>query len=167
MAGVARIKPVKSALGAKLGTQRFFLNKFSATNSLLPSLPDVANPEIRSFLENVECKEVPVTTLDAYCNENQIESIDLLKLDVQGFEAAVLGGAGTLLQEQRIALVYTEVTFEMHYAGQTTFPQLYATLTEWGFEFVDAYGQTRRSNHSIRWCDMLFVNPAALERALI
>ena len=162
-----RIKPIQCALGANHGTQRFFLNKFSATNSFLPALPSVAHPDIRSLMENVEATDVSVRTLDAFCSENLIGSVDLLKLDVQGFESAVLAGGRTFLEERRIALLYTEVTFEKHYAEQTTFPQLYATLAEAGFEFVDVYGQTRRNNHSIRWCDMLFVNPDALERVLI
>ncbi len=166
VAPCGRIKPVQQAVGAECQSQKFFLNKFSATNSMLPTIPNVAHADIRSLMENVESVDVPVTTLDFFCSRNHLEAIDLLKLDVQGFESEVLSGARVLLEEERVALVYTEVTFENHYAGQTTFAQLYAMLTQSGFELVDIYGQTRTSHHSIRWCDMLFVNPRALEKAL-
>lgn len=167
VAGCDRIKPRQEAVGAECRTQKFFLNKFSATNSMLRTVPGAAHPEVRALMENVESVDVPVTTLDSFVSENHIESIDLLKLDVQGFESEVLRGARTLLEEARIALIYTEVTFETHYTGQTTFARLHDMLTKAGFELVDIYGQTRTVYHSIRWCDMLFVNPCALEKALL
>lgn len=48
-----------------------------------------------SLLSGAE--KVWVTTLDELCAKKKIQSIDVLKIDVQGFEARVLAGAGKIL----------------------------------------------------------------------
>lgn len=51
---------------------------------------------------------VPVIRLDDYCQEHSIEAIDLLKIDVEGFELAVLRGAHRLLQAGKVAAIQFE-----------------------------------------------------------
>ena len=53
--------------------------------------------------------KVPCTTLDAYADRNSIDEIAFLKVDVEGFEAAVFQGARRILSEQRAATIYYEV----------------------------------------------------------
>ncbi len=53
---------------------------------------------------------VQVTTLDAFCAEQDIERIDFLKLDIEGSELPALKGAERLLQEGRIGCVMVETT---------------------------------------------------------
>ncbi len=65
-------------------------------------------------LEPVAVEETPATTVDAYCEKNKIENIDLLKIDVEGAEFQVLKGARKMLAAKRVACL----TFEF---GQTTF----------------------------------------------
>lgn len=65
-------------------------------------------------LQPVAVEETPAMTIDAYCEKNQIEHIDLLKIDVEGAEFQVLKGARKMLAAKRIACL----TFEF---GQTTF----------------------------------------------
>jgi len=49
-----------------------------------------------------------VTTLDKYCADNNIEEIDLLKIDVEGAEHLVLKGATRMLSEKRIRVIQFE-----------------------------------------------------------
>ena len=53
-------------------------------------------------------ERVRVETLDAYCAANNVERIDLLKLDVEGHELEVLRGAAQTFKQKRI----TAVSFE-------------------------------------------------------
>ncbi len=62
----------------------------------------------------VSIEEAPGTTLDLYCERNRIESIELLKVDVEGAEFQVLLGARRMLEARRVGCI----AFEF---GQTTF----------------------------------------------
>lgn len=59
-------------------------------------------------------EETRATTVDLYCERNQITEIDLLKVDVEGAEFQVLLGAQRMLRAKRVRCV----SFEF---GQTTF----------------------------------------------
>jgi FkbM family methyltransferase len=52
---------------------------------------------------------VSMTTLDAFAEGHAIASVDVLKLDVEGHEPAVLDGAGRLLSERRIECLVCEL----------------------------------------------------------
>ncbi|HEY6802739.1 MAG TPA: FkbM family methyltransferase [Pyrinomonadaceae bacterium] len=56
----------------------------------------------------------PATTIDTYCKANDVTSIDLLKIDVEGAEFQVMLGARRMLEERRVRCI----AFEF---GQTTF----------------------------------------------
>jgi len=56
----------------------------------------------------VKTEKVPVETLDGYCHDRNIESIDLLKIDVEGHELDVLKGAVKMLSEKRIHRIQFE-----------------------------------------------------------
>ena len=49
-----------------------------------------------------------VTTLDIFCAENGIRQIDLLKIDVEGFEYVVLKGAQNVLMKGAIKAIQIE-----------------------------------------------------------
>jgi FkbM family methyltransferase len=51
---------------------------------------------------------VKLMTLDDYCQCNNIEKIDFLKIDVEGHELKVLMGAGNLLKEERVKIIQFE-----------------------------------------------------------
>jgi FkbM family methyltransferase len=51
---------------------------------------------------------VDVRRLDTVCAEQGIDRIDVLKIDTEGHELAVLQGAGNLLTERRIGLIQFE-----------------------------------------------------------
>lgn len=51
---------------------------------------------------------IELTTLDFYCEQNKISSIDFLKLDVEGHELAVLRGGKKMFEEGKIKIVQFE-----------------------------------------------------------
>lgn len=54
---------------------------------------------------------VDLMTLDTYCDQADIDQIDLLKIDVQGVEPAVLRGAESLLRDGRIRIIFVELNW--------------------------------------------------------
>lgn len=73
------------------------------------------------YLRNTDSVEVQITTLDSWCQENGVTSIDLLKIDVEGFEDEVLIGARRVLEEIRPHFV--QIEFNWH--------QLFRNTTMW------------------------------------
>lgn len=64
-----------------------------------------------------ETIEVPTTTLTAYCRAHAIDTIDLLKIDVEGFEYKALLGARELFRERRVRCCVFEYGSTTHDAG--------------------------------------------------
>jgi FkbM family methyltransferase len=101
--------------------------------------------------------EVPVLPLDEALAGNQ--PIDLLKIDVEGFQRSVLAGARHTLSRTRVVMM--ETYFVSHFAGDETFAGLNRLMTEvHGFQFwnmaLPVYGSSGRA----MWADAVFVNPA-------
>jgi FkbM family methyltransferase len=52
--------------------------------------------------------EVPVTTVDAFCEEQGLSQVDFIKIDAEGYEMAVLRGMASSLARQAIRLIQFE-----------------------------------------------------------
>ncbi|MBV9763802.1 MAG: FkbM family methyltransferase [Acidobacteriaceae bacterium] len=91
------------ALGQEQGERTLFSN---AAGSGLASF---SKRRLAHFGIDMDLSEtVKVETLDGYCAAHAIGQIDLLKLDVEGHELAVLNGATNMFRASRIGMV----TFE-------------------------------------------------------
>lgn len=55
--------------------------------------------------------DVVLTTLDKYCDDNNVSKVDLIKIDVEGYEMKVLEGAEHILQKFRPKL-FIEISGE-------------------------------------------------------
>jgi FkbM family methyltransferase len=158
------VKPVNLALGDAASSRTLFVNKSSPTTSLLPMSAEAA-----AFVPGIEMAatgtaEIQVATLDDYCAREQIGFIDLLKMDVQGYEQRVLRGGHGMLSQQKVASVFTEVLFAPLYDGQAYFQDLYADLWKCGFRLVQLYNPALNEQQFLSWCDALFIHPEALAR---
>jgi hypothetical protein len=69
--------------------------------------------------------------LDEVVSVAELIGVSLLKIDVQGFEGAVLRGAGELLEH--LQYVYCELSFRELYAGQCLADEVIEWLRSAGF----------------------------------
>lgn len=99
--------------------------------------------------------EVAVTTIDQFCQDQNIEIIDILKIDTQGYEHEVFKGAVNSILENRIGLLYFEVTFIDMYKGLPSFSTLYDFAVNHEFELVAIY-PIKYKNNKAGWTDVLF-----------
>jgi FkbM family methyltransferase len=58
--------------------------------------------------------KVPVVTIDDYCAENKIDKIDLMKIDVEGFENAVYDGMRKTIKASEDLVLFLEFTFDAY-----------------------------------------------------
>ncbi len=161
--GHSNIKPINTALGESSGWHTMYLTEDSLTHSLLPASIQ-AKDYLGSMMERSGEVQVRTSTLDDFVQQEQIRHIDLLKLDVQGFELKVIQGAARTLEARQVSMLFTEVNFVQLYEEQAYFHEIYQTLMEKDFKVVGFYGLNYRQGPYLNWCDALFVNTVALEQ---
>jgi FkbM family methyltransferase len=83
---------------------------------------------------------VPVVTLDAFVQEQSIRHVDILKLDIEGYEMKALHGASNLLDQQRIDVIYSEVNIVRSYDGQAVFHELTTFLDSRDYHLFNLEG---------------------------
>ena len=142
------------ALGDTKDEMRFYRSSFTKSSSLLPmsQLHKSAFP----WSADNESMNVSVDRLDNYISELDISPPVLLKIDVQGYELAVLRGATKMLKLTKCVIV--ETSFKTLYHGQASFSQVYDMLSSAGFDYAGAMGQlTTPRDGVIVQADCLFV----------
>jgi FkbM family methyltransferase len=146
------------ALGEQEGTLTLHVAAYSASSSLLPMLDRHVEAAPRSSYVGTE--ECSVVRLDSVAEEVLGEAQRaLLKLDVQGYEMAVLRGATATLS--RVAAVESELSLVPLYAGQALLPEVAIFLREAGFEliFLERGFVDKRTGYILQM-DGLFVSGA-------
>lgn len=97
--GLAQARAVPVALGQEAGRLRFFVSEEFGAGGHAMTERHAAGAELPAT-------EVPMTTLDAFAAAEGIGRIDLVKLDVEGFEPEVLaGGAATLARTRPVVVL--------------------------------------------------------------
>jgi len=105
---------------------------------------------------------VSINTGAAFCQERNIKTIDLLKMDVEGHEIAVLKGFNGLLQTS-VKMIYTEIGFDPADRYKTYIGDLLEITTKNGFVVSGFYEPYRWGNGDFRvFYNVLLVNTKLL-----
>lgn len=148
----------KSAVGEERATVNLNVTRASELASILVPTDTMRVEYSRAMAEVITQVQVEVIPLDDVIGDNVI--VDLMKIDVQGFEHSVLGGARQTLKRTRVLLIETNLA--SHYVGDGSFGSLYAQITgELGFHFWDMSSPYRGTQGQALWADAVFVNPTA------
>lgn len=132
--GGVRVEEV--ALSAEPGRAEFFIHE---TQTSLSSLKPFS-PFAKRFGHEGKPVSVPVTTLDAYCAENAIAHVNLLKIDAEGSDHDVLRGSARMLAGKHVDFVYCE--FNSLSPSPDAFGSLMpiaALLGTRGYNFIASY----------------------------
>jgi FkbM family methyltransferase len=119
--GDANIHCHPVGIGDVSGELNFNINANSGTSSFLSPTPYHLAHQAHHILAS---QVIPIITLDNFARDSGIEHIDILKLDIEGYELKALQGAARLLACQSIDLIYTEVNIVRSYEGQVLFHEL-------------------------------------------
>jgi FkbM family methyltransferase len=147
----------QTALGMCSGSSALHVTRTSSLSSLLLPSENLASQYTAQHAGVVQDIPVSVKTLDEVLPREPV--IDLLKIDVQGFERPVLLGGTEALKRTRALLI--EMNFVSHYEGDDSFASLSTLLTqEFGFDFWDMSLPHRGPEGRALWSDAVFINPA-------
>lgn len=133
-----RITIDNRALSDESGEATIFLTPNSQANSLenRTSTTDPARPS----------QKVKVTTLDEIFDEHHLNCIDVLKIDVEGFEVQVLQGARKALQERKITAVFSEFTVDPGDRSHGQLVEIMQFLKPFNYHLVGFYDQAIHRN---------------------
>lgn len=126
-----RVSVVSAALSDTNGEAQFEINRSEASSSLLAIDPRNSKWFSRD-LKVDRAIRVATMTLPALMEEQGLESVDLLKLDLQGAERLVFTAGEQVLD--RVRVIYSEVFFEQLYAGAWLFWDMNEFLSGHGFK---------------------------------
>ncbi|MBH8556283.1 FkbM family methyltransferase [Nostocaceae cyanobacterium CENA357] len=110
-----------------------FSEDFSAWNSI--GRPQMLDPQgSGQYVPIVNTGVVQAITLDSFCNDNNIQKIDYLKVDVEGAESDVLQGAIELLKNKAIYFIQFEISQKMLEGLNRKAKSTFDILIENGYE---------------------------------
>jgi FkbM family methyltransferase len=162
-----RVRIVPAAAGEKDGQGELNVYEHSEMNSLLPLEPGLES--VDADLQVVAREPVTIRSLDSFAAENNLNHIDILKIDCQGSELSILRGAKRLLTEERVKCLYLEVLFKPLYQTQAGLGDYVRFLEPHGFDLTGFYKPALRGT-ALFHCDVLFTRregPAAVSPTLL
>jgi FkbM family methyltransferase len=130
----------------------FYATPASTTSSLLAPIDD----ETRAKSVAVE---VHTVTIDRLCADRDIETVDLLKVDVEGAELEVLRGAERLLRSSAIRAIYAEARFVRETEDGVLLHELASFLAPFGYRLHNIYDQVESAARGTIYANALFLGP--------
>lgn len=101
----------KVGLGDAPGQAKIFVGTSGGSNSLFPQR---YNGQAHDAPDG---ETVNVSTVDIYCREKNIQWIDFIKMDIEGYEMAAIRGAEQMLRAGKIGIVQFEYSYVFLDAG--------------------------------------------------
>ena len=149
-AGDGRVRVDGHAIADSSGTTEMNLTANSVFASLLPPRESIHSEYVAGGTQVTGGTQVPTARLDDLIDE----PVSVLKIDVQGAEAALLRGAERTLRRTRAVLL--EVVFVSHYEGDVTFPDLHRAMETQGWTLWAMTAPHREAGAAL-WADACYV----------
>jgi len=99
--------------------------------------------------------KVKTTSIDQYCNEHNIDRVDVIKLDIEGYEDRAYAGMKQTIQKNPQLRIVMEFTFDIYTNEQAFFEQLkkdfsymYFIDARGEYEFINEYKTLRNKTHN-------------------
>jgi FkbM family methyltransferase len=153
-----RIELRKNALSADASADFLQVNTHDGTHSLL-EIGDGRYWE--GPAETVRQQPVETISLGTFCVGQQLDFVDILKMDIQGGELQALKGAAEMLGRGAISLIALEVLFKPLYKAQPLFWEVSDYLRSFGYGLHGLFEchYHSRNPHVLSWADAIFIAP--------
>jgi len=153
VSSLPNMKCFNFAAGAKEKISEMFVDDFSPASSLMP-YEGSAIKEF-PFLGKGRAAKIQIMPLDQILQSCGAAEVDMLIMDVQGYEDKVLQGAEKTLKY--CAAVMSELSLQDLYRGSSTFDSVYQALVREGFHLKHLLNPLKGANQTILQIDGIFV----------
>jgi FkbM family methyltransferase len=99
----ALFRPQNVGVGSVPGNMTLYSSEEQST---IASVFDLKNP-LRPF-DAAQTEQITITTVDIFCEQNGIKSIDYLKIDIEGFEFEAIKGALNIITRGGVRYIQFE-----------------------------------------------------------
>ncbi len=157
-----RVKLSKLGLADTVGESTLNINSHDGTHSLLK----IGEQKYwEGYASTLATKSIDLITVDHFCQLHDIDTLDILKMDIQGAELSALKGAEGMLRRGAISLVVTEVVFRPLYAAQPQFWDIGSYLNSLGYGLHGIFECHYHSRNAavLSWADAIFLAPRFFE----
>jgi FkbM family methyltransferase len=146
------VHPQLLALGGQPGEAWINVHPSSDQSSLITPPGDPKSAALD------RCR-VQLETAAGFCGRKGITRIDLLKIDVEGYEIPVVQGAASLFAANAIDFIVVEAGLPPDRPRFTPLTELTRSLEPHGFHLVGIYEQYgRRFRQTAEWCNAAFAH---------
>jgi FkbM family methyltransferase len=145
------VKCINEALGSSIQDMAINKNTIHAQSSIVTNDGRFSETEI-----------IKVNTGHNFCVQHKIEYIDLLKIDVEGYELEVLKGFESIIKN--VKMIYAEVGFDKNDPYKTYISDLLAFSSANGFIVSNFYDPSRWGKSKLR---LGFYNVLLINESLI
>jgi FkbM family methyltransferase len=148
-----------SAVGNKDGKVKFLKTNQSAVGGILSPIQGlVERVPTGDHLIDQEF-EVDLVTVDTLVTRFNLDSIDVLKIDTEGYDLEVLKGANSVIDAKIPKIIITEVFFVPYRENQAYFWDIAKFLENKGYHFVNLYDTRDTSQGRLYTGNGLWVSP--------
>lgn len=152
-----RVQAFKLGMGSEAGETVIHVNPVSTASSIV--------------MERAgdRAESIAMETVAGFAGKHGVESIDLLKIDTEGYDLEVLRGAAPLLQQQRIHLIQSECEPSVRSREDSPFVDfvsLSSFLNGFGYELFGVYEQQLEwdGRNRVRYWNAVFLCPKLIVR---
>lgn len=156
----------RAALAQQSGSIDLYFNNSPMTASALPAT-DLTARYFADVNESIGAAPVPAVSLDDWFARSGMPAVDILKLDLQGYELQALRGAERVLAAG-VGLLYVEVNFARFYAGGALYGEIEQFLRRRGYQLLNLYHLcTHEPDGQVGSADAIFVPEQASQRRVM
>jgi FkbM family methyltransferase len=159
-----RIKVEPYALDETEGKRLLTINELEDTNSFFSS-ESSANQAYGDLMRKKGEIEVTSKTLDNWAKYKEINSIDMIKLDLQGNELAALKGASNQLSTNKVKAILCEVSFIQQYKDQPLASEVMSMLNSFDFDLFNLY-QMHFHHGQLIQADAMFLHRSIADKTV-
>ena len=148
-----------AAVGSEIGTVEFHITQATAVAGVLKPVEGLSERVPSGDHEIAQSIQCNLMTIDSLSEIDSDQSIDLLKIDTEGFDLEVMKGAEKSLRNGQFKAVLSEAFFVPYRDQQAYFWDLAAFMQSVGYHFVNLYDCRDTSQGRLYTGNALWLSP--------